>query len=133
MNYSWIKDIPEFEKHFNSDHQLLIKIIGIDNYFKLYEYFGKTGVYFPVNNLSNSYCEEDKQTIIRLIGEEHYNSLSKAFSKSLIYFSSAPIVALKKCWAKTFKHIDHRTAARLLDTSLMTIYKWRSEDCGVVK
>lgn len=132
MNFEWLKSIPNYEKYFNDDHQLIISLIGIDNYLKLYNYFGKTGVYFPINQFDDN-LEDDKQMIIKLIGEENYSSLLKSFGRSAVYFSSAPIIALKKEWVRINKHIDYKHAARTIDTSIMTIYKWRAEFLGVTE
>lgn len=132
MSFEWIKSIPDFIKYFNDDHQLIISLIGIDSYIKLYEYFGKTGVYFPIHRFEDN-LEDDKQMIIKLIGEQKYDVLLKSFSKSVIYFSSSPIVALKKAWVNKNKHVDYKLAARTLDTSIMTIYKWRAEFLGVTE
>lgn len=130
MSFEWLKSIPNFEKYFNDDHQLIVKLIGIDSYLKLYTYFGKTGVYFPIHQFDND-VENDKQMIIRLIGEDNYDKLLNSFGKTAIYFSSSPIIALKKAWVNKNKHIDYKNAARTVDTSIMTIYKWRSENIGV--
>ena len=130
MSFDWIKSIPDFIKYFNDDHQLIIKEIGFDNYLKLYEYFSKTGIYFPVHQSVDD-VEDDKQLVIKLVGEENYNKLNKSFNKTGLYFSSSPILALKKAWANRNKHIDYKSAARTLNTSIMTIYRWRSENCGV--
>lgn len=132
MGLDWIKSIPDYQKYFNNDHQLIIKLIGIDNYIKLYLYFGKTGVYFPIRKFEDS-TQDDKHLIIQLIGEENYNKLYDSFSKSGIYFSSAPIVQLKKSWVNRNKHIDYKTAARTMDTSIMTIYKWRAANCETIE
>ena len=130
MSFDWIHSIPDYEKYFNNDHRLIISLIGMENYLKLYNYFGKTGVYFPINQFDDN-MEDDKQMMIKLIGVDNYTALLKSFSRSAIYFSSAPIIALKKEWVRINKHIDYKHAARTVDTSIMTIYKWRAEFLGV--
>lgn len=130
MSFDWINSIPDYEKYFNDDHKLIIKKIGFDNYIKLFEYFGKTGVYFPIHQ-SDDDVEDDKQLVIKLIGEDNYNKLYESFNKTGIYFSSSPILTLKKVWANKNRHIDYKSAARILNASIMTIYRWRSENCGV--
>jgi hypothetical protein len=130
MNLDWIKSIPDYIKYFNDDHQLIISLIGFDNYIKLYQYFGKTGVYFSIHQNDDS-LESDKQIVIKLIGEDNYKRLFESFNKTGIYFSSSPILALKKAWANKNRHVDYKAAARTLDASIMTIYRWRSENCGV--
>lgn len=128
MNFDWIESIPDYISYFNDDHQLIIKKIGLENYIKLFNYFGKTGVYFPVRQFDDSVS--DKNIVIELIGVDNYNKLYESFSKSGIYFSNTPITQLKKTWVNLNKHIDYKTAARKMDTSLMSIYRWRSQDCG---
>lgn len=130
MSFDWIKTIPDFKNYFNNDHQLIINEIGFDNYIVLFQYFSKTGIYFPLHQ-NNDDIEDDKQLVIKLIGEENYYKLNKLFNKTGIYFSSSPIITLKKVWANKNKHVDYKSAARILDTSIMSIYRWRSENCGV--
>lgn len=132
MSFEWIKSIPDFMKYFNDDHKLIISKIGLDNYLKLYGYFSKTGVYFPIRQTDDT-IEDDKHLIIDLIGLENYTKLCDSFSKSGIYFSSQPIIALKKAWVTKNRHVDYKMAARTLDTSIMTIYRWRAENCGVAE
>lgn len=122
MKHNWIASIDNYIDYFTDDHQLIISLIGIDDYFKLYDYFGKTGIYF-----SNANTNEDQNAIIILVGKEKYNKLFESFGKAGIYFSSASINALKKEWARKNRHIDYNQAARTLDVSTMTIYRWRNE------
>ncbi len=129
MGLDWIKSIPDHQKYFNKDHQLIISLIGIDNYIKLYLYFGKTGVYFPVRR----YEDSDMDIIIKLIGEENYNKLYDSFSKSGIFFSSSPIIHLKKVWVNQHRNIDYKLAARTLDISVRAVYKWRAANCETIE
>jgi hypothetical protein len=127
MRYDWIKEVPGYINYFNEDHRLIIDLISIDNYFILYSYFGKTGIYFPIRQQD---CEasNDRRIITELIGENNYQKLYQHFSKSGIYFSSVAINQIKKAWAIKNRHIDYNEAARTLDVSAMTIYRWRQAD-----
>lgn len=127
MNYDWIKEVPGFLKYFNEDHKLIIELIGIDNYFALYSYFGKTGIYFPVR-LQDCETSNDRKIITELIGEENYLKLYAHFSRSGIYFSSVSINSIKKAWAIKNRHIDYNEAARTLDVAAKTIYRWRQSE-----
>jgi len=131
MRYLWIKEVPGFINYFNEDHQLIISLIGFDSYFSLYEYFGKTGIYFPVRQQD---CEanNDRKIITALIGEENYRKLYEHFSKSGIYFSSVAINQIKKAWAIKNRHIDYNEAARTLDVAAKTIYRWRQVDPAII-
>lgn len=125
MSYDWIKSIDNYIGHFSEDHQLIIRLIGIENYLTLYEYFGKTGIYFPARraDIEGSDCSK----IIELIGEENYDKLFTHFGKAGIYFGSVSINSLKRAWAIKNKHIDYNEAARTLDVAAKTIYRWRQE------
>ena len=75
MKLEWIKSIPDYEDYFNQEHQMIIDLIGIDNYIKLYEHFGKTGVYFgstPINSLKKAWAqlhrEVDSTDAARILG-----------------------------------------------------------------
>ncbi|MCZ7608868.1 MAG: hypothetical protein M5U17_01765 [Ignavibacterium sp.] len=131
MNLDWITTIPDYIQYFNDDHRLIINLIGFDNYIKLYQYFGKTGVYFAMHHDDSPGC--DKIIATKLIGEDNFKKLFYNFYKTGIYFSSSPILELKKAWARDNRHIDNKTAARTLDVSMMTIYRWRSDDSGIKK
>jgi len=135
MKFDWIKTIPDYTSYFNDDHRLIIKLIGIDNYLKLYEYFGKTGIYFParrspedidgsVRRTENG-TYNDQDMILQLVGEDNYLKLFAHFGKAGIYFSSSPIISLKKAWAVKNKHVDYNHAARILNVSTKSIYNWR--------
>jgi hypothetical protein len=126
MSFDWIKSIPDFIEYFDADHQLVISKIGFDDYIKLYQYFRKTGVYFPAH-YNDDGLEDDKKIVIGLIGEDNYKKLYESFNKTGIYFSSAPILALKKAWANKNRHICYKSAARTLDAATRTIYRWRSD------
>jgi hypothetical protein len=52
MKYDWIKTIPNYIDCFSEDNQLIIELIGMDNYLKLFESFGKTGVYFSSSSIT---------------------------------------------------------------------------------
>lgn len=126
MRFEWIKSIPDYISYFNQDHQVIIELIGIDNYLILYSYFGKTGIYFPIRQSAET-NNNDKQIIINLIGEENYNKLFEQFGKAGIYFSGTSINRLKKEWSIMNRHIDYNTAARTLGVATQTIYRWRQE------
>ncbi len=125
MKYDWIKSVPDFIHCFSEDHRLIIDLIGVDNYFKLYSVFGKTGIYF-----SNLSLNSDQKAIIGTIGYDNYSKLFDTFGKTGIYFSSSSITALKKAWAIKNRHIDYNEAARTLEVSTKTIYNWRHECYG---
>ena len=127
MKFDWIKDVPGFLKYFNDDHRLIIDLIGIDNYFVLYTYFGKTGIYFPIRQ-QDCDANNDRKIIAALIGEENYKKLYQHFSRSGIYFSSVAINQIKKAWAIKNRHIDYNEAARTLDVAAKTIYRWRQSE-----
>src|SRR3990170_3300817 len=128
MKFDWIKQVQGYITYFNEDHRLIIDLIGIDSYFSLYEYFGKTGIYFPVRQQDNE-ASNDRRIITDLIGEQNYQKLYEHFSRSGIYFSSVSINAIKKAWAIKNRHIDYNEAARTLDVAAKTIYRWRQEGC----
>ena len=126
MRYTWIKEVPGYISYFNEDHRLIIDLIGIDNYFALYNCFGKTGIYFPLRQ--QDYADSsDRRTITDLIGEENYQKLYEHFSKSGIYFSSVAINLIKKAWAIKNRHVNYKDAARFLDVASETIRRWRNE------
>ncbi len=120
MKLDWIKTIHNFKAYFNKDHSLIIDLIGIDDYLKLYETFSKTGIYFSPNN-------NDRHLIEEIIGADNYIKLFSYFGNTGIYFSSTSIVQLKKVWAKTNRHIAYYDAARTLEVSEKSIYNWRNE------
>ena len=117
--FEWVKDVQDYTKYFSFDHQIIIKLIGIDNYLILHEKFYGTGIYF-----SSLLPNEDQKKIIDLIGEANYIKLLKNFSNSEIYFTS--INALKKAWVIKNRHVDYKTAARIVGISRKSIYNWRN-------
>ena len=117
--FEWIKDVQDYIKYFSFDHQIIIKLIGIDSYLILHEKFYGTGIYF-----STLLPNEDQKKIMHLIGEVNYIKLLKNFSNSEIYFTS--INALKKAWVVKNRHVDYKTAARIVGISRKTIYNWRN-------
>jgi hypothetical protein len=124
--FNWIKEVPDFIKYFSFDHQIIIKLIGIDNYLILHEKFYGTGIYF-----STLLPNDDQKKIIDLIGEVNYIRLLTNFSNSEIYFTS--INALKKAWVVKNRYIDYKTAARTVGISRKTIYNWRNEKMKIKK
>lgn len=122
MNLEWIKTVPDYINYFNQDHQLIIDLIGINNYIRLYSYFSKTGIYF-----SGSAANNDQQKVIELIGEDNYLKLFNHFGRAGIYFSTASINSLKKAWAQLNHSVDYNEAARNLGVATKTIYRWRQE------
>jgi len=121
VKFDWIKSIPDYQGYFNDDHQRIINLIGIDEYLKLQEHYGKTGIYFG-KTVSN-----DRDTIIEIIGEENYEKLYQSFGNTSIFFGSRSITLLKKAWAVNNRSTDYNEAARMLDVSVKTIYNWRNE------
>jgi hypothetical protein len=119
LRFEWVKEVPDYIKYFSFDHQIIIKLIGIDNYLILHEKFYGTGIYF-----SSLLPNEDQKKIIDLIGEVNYIRLLTNFSNSEIYFTS--LNALKKAWVVKNGHIDYKTAARTVGISRKTIYNWRN-------
>ena len=77
--FEWIKEVPGYIKYFSFDHQIIIKLIGIDNYLILHEKFYGTGIYF-----STLLPNEDQKKIIDLIGEVNYIRLLTNLSNSEI-------------------------------------------------
>jgi hypothetical protein len=128
MNLDWIKTIPDFISYFNDDHRIVIELIGIDNYFLLYDYFGKTGIYFSGFSANN-----DQHKVIELIGDENYYKIYSKFGKAGIYFSTVSIHKLKRAWAVKNRHVDYNEAARILDVAAKTIYRWREDACSQLK
>jgi hypothetical protein len=120
MKLEWVKEIPDYISYFNKDHKLIISLIGIDNYLALYEYFGKTGIYFCTTN-------NDCHRVIEMIGEEHFKKLYEAFGRAGIYFGSGSVIKLKKAWAIMKRDVAYNDAARILDVSIKSIYNWRQE------
>lgn len=58
-NFDWIKEVPNYEEIFTTDQQAMIGLIGLDNYLKLHEYFGKTNFYFsnaPIDELKRQWA-----------------------------------------------------------------------------
>lgn len=49
-NYDWIKEI-DYKAHLKGDIRLIIDIIGMDNYLRLVETFGKTQLYISDQSL----------------------------------------------------------------------------------
>jgi hypothetical protein len=129
MNLDWIKTIPEYISYFNDDHRLIIELVGIDNYLKLYIYFCKTGLHFPGGQYVKERGINDRQYAIELIGEHNYNKLLGYFGRGGVYFSSSPVTRLKKTWAIINKDVDYYQAARTLDVSIKSIFNWRQEGC----
>lgn len=128
MKYSWIKNIPEYKKYFNEDHQLIIDTIGIEHYFILYDYFVKArGIYFPIRTQGWD-GNNDRKIITALIGEGNYLKLYKHFLGTWIYFSTAVIIKLKRVWVKENRHVNYKEASHTVDVAFRTIYKWREED-----
>lgn len=128
MRYDWIKQVPGYINYFNEDHRLIIELIGLDNYFALYEYFVKArGIYFQQD------CDEnyDREIITKLINEENYLKLYKHFSGTWIYFSSAAVNKIKKAWAIKNRHIDYNEASRTLGVAFRTIYYWRNQEDSI--
>jgi hypothetical protein len=122
MNLDWIKTIPDYITYFNDDHRIVIELIGIDNYFLLYDYFGKTGIYF-----SSLSAKDYNQKVAGLIGQDNFSKLYLKFCKSEIYFSTVSINKLKRAWLLKNRHVDYNEAARILGVSAKTIYRWRQE------
>ena len=119
----WITSIPDYKNYFNDDHRAIIDMIGIEKYFTLFQYFGKTSIYF-----SRSIVNSDQQIIIDLIGEKDYLKIANHFDQGLIYFSGNSINVLKKTWVRLHRNINYSDAARMLGVSVKTIYNWRQED-----
>jgi hypothetical protein len=125
VKFDWIKSIPDYLQYFNEDHRLIIDLVGIDNYFKLFGYFSKTGLYF-----SNTTINHDQRIVISIIGYDNYLKLLNHFGKTGIYFSSSSVMSLKKAWAIKNRHVNYNDAARILEVSNKTIYNWRQEISG---
>ena len=118
--YNWVKSIPDYMQYFSSDQKLIIELIGIDNYLILHDSFSAAGtVYFSTNP------NPDQLKVKELIGEGNYIKMLTQFSNSEMYFNS--IIALKKAWVKSHRHINYKDAARTVGVRLMTIYRWRNE------
>lgn len=130
MNLDWIKSIDNYIDYFNDDQQIIIRLIGINNYLKLHEHFQKTGIYFPARSGDN-YSKNDSDKIVEIIGRKNYDILYKQFQKGKFYFSNAPIIKLKKIWVIKNWHIDYNEAARIVNVSIRSVYNWRREGCMV--
>jgi hypothetical protein len=118
--FAWVKSIPDYMQYFSSDQKLIIELIGIDNYLILHDSFSAAGtVYFSTNP------NPDQLKVKELIGEGNYIKMLTQFSNSEMYFNS--IIALKKAWVKSHRHINYKDAARTVGVRLMTIYRWRNE------
>jgi hypothetical protein len=87
----WIKEI-DYNKYLDGDLKMLVEIIGIDNFIKLFKVFAKTAVYFSERPLM-----EMKQEYIR----QHFGSKSEkelarllGVSERLIYKIGAQKITL---------------------------------------
>ena len=45
-NLSFLKTIPDLINFFNKEEQVMIGLVGIDGFLKLYQRYSKTGFYF---------------------------------------------------------------------------------------
>lgn len=71
----WIKKI-DYNKYLDGDLKLLVEIVGIDNFIKLFKVFAKTAVYFserPLMEMKQEYIrkhfgEKSEKELARLLG-----------------------------------------------------------------
>jgi hypothetical protein len=122
MNFELLTSVPGYLNYFDEDTKLIIRLIGVEKYFKLLERFGKTNVY-----ISEHTANSDMQELKSLLGQEHYTTLCKHFSKTSISFNLSKINDLKRVWLLYNEHIHYAEAARTLNVATKTIYIWRKE------
>ena len=72
MNLEWIKDIPDYEKHFTRDQREAIKalqdflgdkLLGFESYMVLHQHFEKTSIHFssqPITALKKAWAIKNK-------------------------------------------------------------------------
>lgn len=87
----WIKKI-DYMKYLDGDLKLVVEIIGIDNFIKLFQVFSKTAVYFSERPLM-----EMKQEYIRKhFGEKNEKELARELgvSERLVYKIGAQKIIL---------------------------------------
>lgn len=52
MKTDWIKDIPSFEQCLTAQEREMVEEIGLDNFIKLINRFGKTSFYFSEKSIN---------------------------------------------------------------------------------
>lgn len=59
-NFEWIKEI-DYKKYLNGDLKIIVELIGIEAFLKLYSIFAKTTVYFsekPLMEMKQEYIKK---------------------------------------------------------------------------
>ncbi|MEG8946623.1 hypothetical protein [Rosettibacter firmus] len=89
----WFKEI-DYKKFLQGDLKLLEEIIGIDKFIELYNYFGKTSIYFSEKPL----MEMKQEYIRKYFGYKNEKELARLLgvSERLIYKVAEQKIILKE-------------------------------------
>ncbi len=74
MKYQWLANSTNLaDRNLDPDHALVIDLIGVSNYIKLFENFEKTGLYFScksIEGLMENYILSNKHIAPKILARE---------------------------------------------------------------